>query len=370
MSEGLSERECKLKNEIHNHPNENARLEALRAMHILDTPIEERFERITRLARNSFNVPICAISCIDQNRVWFKSSQGLHKVQTNRGESFCQHTILQYETFIVEDARTNELFAGLPCVCDDPGFVFYAGTPIYSPNGMPIAAFCLVDTKPRAFNQQDIDMLDDFARLAEHELVANTTNEIEHDLINHVDESWRQTLIDPLTRLWNHEGIMMIAGEAVNQCRDSHTGMSMVMLDIKQFKAINSALGHTGGDEILKAFSLSLLQEVRKDDAVGRVHGNQFLIIMNSVSEKHRVRAAVKRFQSFVDSYQVHGMDGREHLQASIAAIRIPRNWTGNLQSLLEDLDGALYDSKRSPKSEPLILDAHFVTDDSDEQAA
>ena len=86
---------------------EHNRLEALHSMHVLDTPIEERFDRITRLAKQAFQVPICALSCVDDKRVWFKSVQGLIASEVERSVSFCQHTILQDKVSVVCDARED-----------------------------------------------------------------------------------------------------------------------------------------------------------------------------------------------------------------------------------------------------------------------
>ena len=57
--------------------DEAARLDTLRALNILDSSPEERFDRLTRLAKRLFGVPIALVSLVDQNRQWFKSSQGL-----------------------------------------------------------------------------------------------------------------------------------------------------------------------------------------------------------------------------------------------------------------------------------------------------
>ena len=64
------------------HSDENRRLKALRALQVLDTPIEERFERITRAARQMLRMPIAALSLVDESRQWFKSVQGLEATET------------------------------------------------------------------------------------------------------------------------------------------------------------------------------------------------------------------------------------------------------------------------------------------------
>ena len=81
--------------------DEPGRLKALHNLQVLDTPPEERFDRITRLAQTIFSVPIALVSLIDENRQWFKSCQGLNATETPRGISFCGHAILAQEIFVI-----------------------------------------------------------------------------------------------------------------------------------------------------------------------------------------------------------------------------------------------------------------------------
>ena len=82
--------------------DETQRQEELCALGVLDTPAEERFDRITRTAQTMFAVPIALISLIDQDRQWFKSKQGLVAEQTSRNISFCGHAILGDRVFVIE----------------------------------------------------------------------------------------------------------------------------------------------------------------------------------------------------------------------------------------------------------------------------
>ncbi|HEY6541531.1 MAG TPA: hypothetical protein VIZ18_11360, partial [Ktedonobacteraceae bacterium] len=86
--------------------NEAQRLSSLRALQILDTPPEERFDRITRLAKMFFDVPITLISLVEDKRQWFKSVQGLPVCETSRDVSFCAHAMFSRELFIIPDALT------------------------------------------------------------------------------------------------------------------------------------------------------------------------------------------------------------------------------------------------------------------------
>ena len=88
--------------------NEATRLETLRSLDILETPQEERFDRLTRMARRLFNVPIALVSLVDENRQWFKSYVGLPVSETPRDISFCGHAILGDNAFIIPAASTKQ----------------------------------------------------------------------------------------------------------------------------------------------------------------------------------------------------------------------------------------------------------------------
>ena len=156
--------------------DEPARLDALRRLEILDTPPEERFDRITRVAARLFNVPIAAISLIDQDRQWFKSRHGLEAAETPRAVSFCGHTILQEDVLHVADATQDPRFAGNPLVTGEPHIRFYAGMPLRSPDGKALGTLCLIDTKAREFSNSDRRVLDDLAAWAAQALATRNTS--------------------------------------------------------------------------------------------------------------------------------------------------------------------------------------------------
>ncbi len=149
--------------------DESSRIEALLALNILDTQPEERFDRLTRLAKRVFNVPYSTISMIDTHRQWFKSIQGLTLCQTSRDISFCAHAILYDDILYVENALKDERFHDNPVVVGDPKIRFYAGCSL-DVNGFKMGTFCVFDKKPRHFTAEDRQLLKDLAVLAEREL--------------------------------------------------------------------------------------------------------------------------------------------------------------------------------------------------------
>lgn len=129
--------------------DEAARLEALREYHILDTPAEAAFDRITRLAADLFGTPIALVSLVDTDRQWLKSVVGLEVSETPREQAFCDHTIRSDEVMVVADAELDARFAQNPLVTGDPNIRFYAGAPLRLGSGLRVGSLCIIDRQPR-----------------------------------------------------------------------------------------------------------------------------------------------------------------------------------------------------------------------------
>src|SRR6476660_3297794 len=109
---------------FHLAPQEELRLASLHAIGILDTPPDERFDRITRLAQRIFGVPIALVSLVDRSRQWFKSRCGLSETETPRTMAFCDHAIRQEATLVVANACDDPRFVDNPLVTGEPGIRF------------------------------------------------------------------------------------------------------------------------------------------------------------------------------------------------------------------------------------------------------
>lgn len=135
--------------------NEAERLQNLSTYCLLDSDPEDDFDAITTLASEVFDVPVCVITVIDEDRQWFKSKVGLNVNETPRNISFCAHAIhTPNQLTVIKNALFDERFKDNPLVISDPHVVFYAGAPILSAEGYPFGTLCLIDFEERELTKR------------------------------------------------------------------------------------------------------------------------------------------------------------------------------------------------------------------------
>ncbi|TGL41579.1 hybrid sensor histidine kinase/response regulator [Leptospira perdikensis] len=139
--------------------NETARLSVLRSLEILDTPEEEMFDEITKLASMICDAPISLVSLVDEARQWFKSHHGLEDRETPRSLAFCSHAILGDGPFVIPNAKEDIRFYNNPYVTESPNVMFYAGIPLAVSDQIKLGTLCVIDSKPRELNGEQMHML-------------------------------------------------------------------------------------------------------------------------------------------------------------------------------------------------------------------
>jgi len=272
---------------------EQSRLYTLQSLNVLDTVPEERFDRLTRMAKRLFSVPIALVSLVDENRQWFKSCIGLGVSETSRDISFCGHTILGDGVFVIPNAIEDHRFADNPLVLNDPKIRFYAGCPL-TVNGYKLGTLCIIDTEPRSFDKEDIEILKDLASMAERELAAV-----------------QLATIDELTNISNRRGFMFLAQHSLNLCARQNIPTSLIFLNLDKFKFINDTMGHVEGDRALINFTSQMKNIFRESDIFARFGGDEFVALLTNIS-KRRAEKIVERMNQALNNYNKessHGYD-------------------------------------------------------------
>ena len=233
--------------------DESRRLETLRKLNLLDTPAEERFDRVTRLARRVFEVPIAILSLIDADRQWFKSRQGLDTAQTPRDASFCGHAITDDRVLVINDALEDERFRDNPLVTGGPRIRFYAGCPISTPDTSRIGALGIIDRAPRELCEEDLGLLRELASM------------IDEDLTNA-----SASTSDAASGLSNRLGPSRLGNYLLSMCRRAHRPASLLVVRFANLATIDEAFGYSEGNRAVTELAALLRASFPNADLIGR----------------------------------------------------------------------------------------------------
>jgi len=271
---------------------EKERLECLRMLNILDTPAEERFDRIVRLAQRLFEVPIAGVSLVDRDRQWFKSVEGLAVREYPRAASFCAHAILSGEPLIVEDALRDDRFASNPLVTGVARVRFYAGQPLASTEGDRLGTLCIMSGEPRSLSEKDLVALCDLATFAENELNMVRMSRAQMEMLSELEVGQKQALLDDMTWLWNRTGILKVLDRELAHANRESGEVSILIADLDHFGSINDKYGRPAGDAALKEVVRRMRAGQRASDMIGRIGGEKFLFVLPACTLRGAERVA------------------------------------------------------------------------------
>ncbi|NJD11500.1 MAG: sensor domain-containing diguanylate cyclase [Gemmatimonadetes bacterium] len=337
-------------------PNEAERIQALREFGILDTLEEQAFDDITRLASFICETPIAVISLVDSERQWFKARQGLAARETPREQAFCAHAILRPDqVLVVNDAAADPRFEDNPLVTDDPGIRFYAGAPLVTAAGLAMGALCVIDRQPRELAADRLEALRALARqvIAQLELrrvvgqLAQSRRQLEEYQRELEDANLvlqAQSTTDALTGVRNRRAFDEALQEELARAERHATAVSLLMIDVDEFKAYNDEFGHVAGDEALQDVARILTAYTRPFDVVARYGGEEFAVILPNA----RVEAALRTGERLRRAVAAAGWSQRA-LTISVGAGTV--EGAAPASALIAAADGALYRAKREGRN-------------------
>jgi len=304
---------------------EKLRLRDLHDYAILDTPPEESFDRITRLAKMTLQTPMAVVSLVADDRQWFKSRIGVNACETARDISFCTHTIQLNEPMIVRDAYADPRFARSPLVLGEPFIRFYIGSPLNTPAGYNIGALCAMDTVPRDPSAEQVKLLQDLGRLVVDEM-----------------ELRKLACLDPLTGVLTKRGLE----KAINRliARLDNTVACVVMMDVDHFKRVNDTHGHGCGDRVLQSVVEACRDCARPEDIVARVGGEEFAIILPGVALSEGLKAA-ERMRKAIAAKITQTREGPVSVTASFG-VAMTSPGLRDFDEALATADEAMYAAK------------------------
>ena len=309
--------------------NEVLRLAALRSIGVLDTPADPGIDSLTRHLARIWSAPIAAVSLIDDQRQWFKSSVGLDMKETPRSISFCAHVLThRREPLVVEDARVDRRFTNNPLVTGRPHIRFYAGVALRDEADHILGALCVIDRTRRRPESAQLEALEELATAVSGALVLHrSVHQLQH-----------LATTDPLTGILNRKGLdIYIASLAT-------TPACFMLFDLDHFKTVNDSFGHAAGDLALREVARRINIVVRDSDALARIGGDEFAIVLADVSSINEGMLVAERVHRLLaEPFMIGGTP--VVLAASIGIACRPLHGTNTAQ-LFEMADAALYAAK------------------------
>jgi diguanylate cyclase (GGDEF)-like protein len=329
--------------------NEAERLAALRKLDVLDTPAEDRFDRLTRVAKTLFEVPIARIALVDAQREWFKSLQGMIDREVPREYSFAAHAILDDAVLWVGDTAKDARFSDNPLVTIAPRVRFYAGYPIRTTTGQCVGTLCIMDSVPRAFSPLEQNLLADLGRVVARELEASPIGTLCPEFLNTSAEQ-RKPWLDGVTGVWNREGMMEIMRKSLANCADKNLTATLLLVEVDISAKARERWTETGHDLIVAEIAQILRSAIPSQDTIGRTRNEQFTVLLRGLPVQvadQRVAEIRKRLD---ENPMLASIGVPLHLGHTCVT---PRTATNDLEATLEVARGALARARRvtpSPK--------------------
>ena len=364
---------AKFSNELSQLSHAQRRVEALHALELLDTPPDPNFDEIVELASQICGTPISLVSLVDAERQWFKAAIGLEARETPIGVSFCAHAIEQTGVFTVPDALKDDRFRLNALVTGAPHIRFYAGMPLYADEGVAVGTLCVIDTVPRCLTQGQSRALATLTSQvqARFELITERKNLLLALVKNHqltatledqnqiLSNANRQLELlattDALTGLLNRRAFEARIAVELSVAARNQRPLSVIVLDVDNFKQCNDQYGHSAGDDVLRQVGATLRKSLRAGTCAGRIGGEEFAVILpeaapdQAVAMGHRMQAEL-------------GAAGNGLFNITVSAGVACLNATAtSWEAIFAQADAALYEAKRAGKNRVVQYAANIV---------
>ncbi len=329
---------------------EQQRSEVLQRYRILNGSEVHVAGQIAQTAALALGVPI-VLTCLNERyRNWYRSGYGIDGADSEAIEAFCAQAGLSETAFAVTDVRDDPHFADDPAVSGPHRIVFFAGAPLRDPDGKRLGTLCLIDIKPNTFGADRMDLLENFAAIVSQDICVRSAAryavrdlvEAEHDKCDLFD----MAMTDPLTKALNRRAFFRFAEREVLRASRHAKPLTAMMLDIDHFKRVNDMHGHGIGDEVLTRLVACLTHNIRDEDLLGRLGGEEFALVL---PETEPLRAAVlgNRLRDAISELNFPGKEGPFAVTISIG-ISEPSFADIDILPTLQRADLALYRAKQN----------------------
>ena len=324
---------------------ETLRLAALQMGDLVNTPLESRFNRIVRLARRALGVRAATISLLDNTREWIKAADGWDLRELPLAKSLAATLVRDAVPLVVSDTLQDDRLSQHFLVTHSPKVRFCAVYPLRNRVEHVIGAFAAYDIESRPSTGEVAEILADVGQMVQRELFLTEAYGAQEQLLTKLNSARRQALLDELTRLWNRRGALQLLEQAIADGARQNKGLGICIADLDRFKEVNDTHGHLVGDIVLKKVAAALVDSVRPSDMVCRVGGEEFLLIIPSVTAS-QLTEVMERARKQVATRVVRVRSAAVRMTLSLGGFIQGPHAPAVTDDLLRRADDALYRAK------------------------
>ncbi len=330
--------------------NETQRLRALRRYGILDSPADADFDFLTEMAALVCGAPFAFVTLVDGDRVWVKSASGTRSGgERPRDEDYCSWTILEHEDLhlpdLLRDARTQGM-----ALTREKGWRMYSGVNLHVGDGRHIGTLCVLDTRPHELSPAQRRLLQ---RLGRQVMALIELRAAQRELQAKVDELDLLSRHDALTGLANRRELLATLERELAHARRYGGALSLALLDVDHFKAVNDEFGHPTGDEVLRRLGQVLAGAFRRVDTVGRWGGEEFMVVLPR-TPLHGAQVSLEGMREQVSGLAFEGLPRALTVSCGLAALGPGLE---SAAALIAAADAALYRAKRQGRNRVVVAD-------------
>ena len=262
------------------------------------------------------------------------------------------------------DIRSDSTVEGLaahPICSQIEELVGFAAIPLWAEDEEVLGWLSIADERPLKLDATGEMTLVDLRELAELQISVRSAAAVQAELLDVATAEHRRSLLDPMTGAWNRRGILLELDKAIKAV-PSGTGFTVILTDVDRFKSINDTYGHAAGDDVIRAIASRLESVSRDGDSVGRLGGDEFLVVLPNCGSRDAAEQIVSRMYEQVRSCPVSARVGEDSIEIpvtlSLGVAVVPGAASIQRDAAVELADQAMYATKRNGRDGFSIIEA------------
>ncbi|MEM9232681.1 MAG: sensor domain-containing diguanylate cyclase [Pseudomonadota bacterium] len=317
---------------------------------ILDGSSAYDTNHMARTVALAFRVPIVIAALNERYRAWFQSSHGVSDEMEDPISDLCSLANLADRFFQVEDMTGDSYFADETVVKEAPFIKSFAGVPLTDPDGKRFGTLCLLDTRPRVYDEVEARLLESFGGLLSNDICVRSAGRYAvQDLISAEEDKcslYDLAVTDSLTGCLNRRAFFHLTERETARARRHGLPLTTVLFDIDHFKKVNDVHGHAAGDDVIASLARVVAKEIRDEDYLGRLGGEEFGLVLPETTPAQAV-SLTNRLRHKIKSLTFLGEGGSFSITVSFGVALVDSH-DQTVNPGLERADRALYEAKRN----------------------